>query len=498
MNSVQRLHHLFPLAFCLAFVAYSAVFVLGQYQTDNGDFDQYAIHARNLILMRPWSFIVAGFPGVLPGYPTVLAAIFWLFGLNLHVVGVVNAIAWAAYAYAFFLIYRTKFDFKSTSYIYILVLLTSYSVISFQQEGLPNIVFAASCALALLMSERMQKVGLRPLGVLIFLLPTAIRLECVALYAAVAAYSFYARQIKLAALAVLGIIIALGLDYFVSNYSGMVSNVEIARYFATTSGGASGGIGEIISSFAYMIVRYIFGAEIWLLPPTIRSSELFSIQFTPRLNSIITTTSLIFVSLVVFGASRRPIWRVDKLYLCAHLIAISCLILPEAPQRYSLPIIGVTVFYAARAIEIIISRLVVIGRYRALCVVAIIGSSVLVPNIMLLYAASGAPRSSNYHFSSNTLDVADMLSEEYCSAPVAYYKTRIIMLLMDVRHCTPSVLNLRSPKDADAALSRDASLVVRKGYSQYGQIQVEEYLSGHSGVKIIWEDKVHIVYRRAQ
>jgi hypothetical protein len=496
LNLIKRVFNWLPLILCACFVAYSATFVLGQFQTDNGDFDQYAVHARNLVLMRPWSFIVAGFPGVLPGYPMVLAITFLAFGLNLYVVGILNAVFWAAYAYVFFIMCKDRFLYRSTSYIYIILLLTSCSLLVFQQEGQPNLFFAATCALALLGSQKIENAGATALAIVAVLLPAIVRVESIALYASIFVYALYARNTTLTKVALIGIVITASLDFFISRYAGMTSNFTMLERMAHAPGTHGTALREHLSAFLYMLVSYVVGVERWILPPTIRGATWLTFEFSPRLIATITFTSLLLAALVIVGVVRRPLWNLDKIYLCAHLAAISCLILPEAPQRYTLPIVGIAVFYAVQTIELIVSRARFLGRYRASCVAVLLICSVLIPSLRFVPRASAAPRASNYHFAPSILAVADMLSRENCSTPIAYYKTRIMMLLMDVRGCDPSIFNLRSPADVNRALQRNALLVSRKGYPYYGLPTVENYLHGRAGIEKLWEDKDHVIYRR--
>ena len=79
------------------FVAVSATLVLGDYQALGGDFAQYLMHARNLLLGRPYSDLLEHYPSVLPGYPALLTVPMWLFGADFHWYGLLNSLMWAGY-----------------------------------------------------------------------------------------------------------------------------------------------------------------------------------------------------------------------------------------------------------------------------------------------------------------------------------------------------------------------------------------------------------------
>lgn len=107
---------------CVSFVVISAGCALGMYQGQGGDFAQYALHARNVLLGREWSFLLEGYPAVLPLYPLLLAGIFSVSGDNFYLVAISNSCFWSASTFGAYLICRDMFGNRSTALLGLLII----------------------------------------------------------------------------------------------------------------------------------------------------------------------------------------------------------------------------------------------------------------------------------------------------------------------------------------------------------------------------------------
>jgi drug/metabolite transporter (DMT)-like permease len=128
--------HVVPIILAGSFVAFSALFVLGNYQNHDGDFGQYVIQARNLLLGRPWDHLVAGLPSVPPLYSVLLASLTWLGGVNAYAYAVLNSVLWAGGALVAFHFFRREFKTQVVAYAFLVFVLFSPFVLYFQQSGI--------------------------------------------------------------------------------------------------------------------------------------------------------------------------------------------------------------------------------------------------------------------------------------------------------------------------------------------------------------------------
>jgi hypothetical protein len=304
-----------PIGFAGTFVLFSALFVLGNFQNHDGDFGQYVIQARNLLLGRPWDHLVAGLPSVPPLYSMLLAALTWFGGVNAYAYAVLNSVLWAGTAVMAFHFFRNDFKSEVTAYGFLVAVLFSPFILYFQQSGVPNILYGAGAMLALLSAKRLSEGAFRLSYALCILLPALIRSEALALYAALFLYFGLKQQWRLLILPVLGVALLIGSDLLLSLNFDLRSNF---RHAASTAEGASGGwdAGRLLSAYCYMFLSYFFGFADFLFAPGITAKQ--AIWSLPIGQFLFRVGPLAIVIASIFGAGvlihRRYLSR--QAFLC--------------------------------------------------------------------------------------------------------------------------------------------------------------------------------------
>ena len=494
----MKVDRLLPLLFGGGFVLFSALFVVGHYQNHAGDFGQYAVQARNLVLGRPWDHLVAGFPSVPPAYSFLLAVVTWLSGFNVYHFALLNSALWAGCAIAAFHFFRDEFRHRATAYVFLLVVLFTPLVIAFQQNGIPNILYAATCLFTLLAAKRLSEGPFRILLAVCILLPALVRSEALALYAALFVWFALRRQWKLAALPVLGGVLLLVSDLLLSLNFNLVSNFRIVARLANLTGGASAQASEfdpsrLLSGSAYMFLSYLSGfAEYFMTHTQLQAQKIWEI---PVGSGLVVRTGPVSLALVLMAtagiAVHRKFLSLDKVFLVAHLALLSAvLLLRGVPGRYLLPILPIFIFYVVLALERAWSLLRVPGPALPVLTLAPIALAFWfsIPTFM------AAPARSNSLFSPRMDAVARWVAENRQGRPVAYYKGRLMTLLLDLRSDNPvQAVSVRRIGPAEAMLRQNGLIVVRK-FKRYGQPELLAGLQANPDAELVWEDSRHAVF----
>ncbi len=480
-----------PIGFAGIFVLFSALFVLGRYQNHDGDFGQYIIQTRNLLLGRPWDHLVAGLPSVPPLYSVLLASLTWFGGVNAYAYAVLNSVLWAATAVMAFHFFRHDFKSEATAYAFLLAVLFSPFVLYFQQSGVPNILYAAGAMLALLSAKYLSEGGFRFGYALCILLPALIRSEALALYAALFMYFGLKQQWWRLILPVLGVALLIGSDLLISLNFDLRSNFLHA---ASTAEGASGGwdAARLLSAYSYMFLSYFFGFADFLFAPGITAKQaIWNLpigQFLFRVGPLSIAMAGIFVAGVLV---HRRYLSLDKLFFAAHVGLISMFLLVDGvPVRYLLPLAPIYIFYVFFAAERLLAFLRVAPRTApALTALPfLIVYAVSIPKLMTV------PAKENSLFTPAMSSLADWIAQNSGGKPVAYYKTRLMTLLLDLRSDeTKQSRNVRSVQQAERLLSRGALVVIRK-VPEARQLTILGELRANRNASAVWEDDMHAVF----
>lgn len=495
---LAQAERLLPFLFGGGFVLFSALFVLGHYQNHAGDFGQYAVQARNLVLGRSWDHLVAGFPSVPPAYSFLLAVVTWIGGFNAYHYALLNSVLWAGCAIAAFHLFRDAFRHRATAYVFLLAVLFTPLVVAFQQNGIPNILYAAACLFALLAAKKLSEGPFRLLPAACILLPALVRSEALALYGALFIWFALRRQWKLAALPVLGVVLLLVSDLLLSLNYDLVSNFRIVARLANLPGGESAqGRGfdplRLLAGSAYMFLSYLSGfAEYFMTNAQLQAQKTWQL---PVGTGLVVRTGPVSVALVLLAAAgiaaHRKFLSLDKVFLATHLALLSAfLLLRGVPARYLLPILPIFIFYAVFALERAWSLL----RVPAPALPVLTLAPIAFAFSLSIPAYMAAPARSNSLFSPHMGAVADWVAQNRQGRPVAYFKDRLMTLLLDLRSDDAvQAVGVRSPAQVDAMLRRNGLIVLRK-YKRYNQQQLLEGLQANPDAELVWEDAMHAVF----
>jgi len=485
--------NVFPIVLAGFFVAFCALFVLGDYQNHDGDFGQYVIQARNLLLGRPWDHLVAGLPSVPPLYSALLAGLTWFAGVSAYIYAVLNSVLWAGGAVMAFHFFRRDFKTEAVAYSFLVIVLFSPFVLYFQQSGIPNILYAAGAMLALTSARRLGEGCFRFRHVLFILLPAFIRSESLALYAALFVYFGLKQQWRSLVLPVLGVVLLIGSDLLLSLNFDLASNF---RHAARTAEAASEGwdAARLLAAYCYMILSYLFGLADVLFTPGIMGRQAiwsltigeFALRFGPA--------SIMLTGVFLAGVwMHRRCLSLDKLFLAAHLGLISMFLLVDGvPVRYLLPLGPIYVFYVLFAVE----RSLVSWRISPRAVPVLTALPFVVMYLVAIPKLMSVPARENSLFTPAMSSLADWVAQNGDGRPVAYYKTRLMTLLLDMRSDrTQQVLNVRSIRQAESLLNRGALVVIRK-VPEANQLAILDKLRRDRDASVVWEDEMHAVFSR--
>ena len=242
------------------------------------------------MLDRPYSWLMEGFPSVLPGYPAVLAGLTAVFGVDYFVYGLFNSLCWAAYAWLAVVLFRSRFDTPGQAFVLCSIVLFSPLVIHFQQHAQPNLLYALTAMAALVSTQRLVDEPVRPtvrclLLCLVLLLPALVRKEALGLYAVVLMYIALNRRWWLAGLPVAAMVGIVAFDVAAVDVldQGSVFRIFARRYLADAP--STGGIplagremGPLVA-FVFAILTYLAALVGFLLPEGVVRWAAFPVEF---------------------------------------------------------------------------------------------------------------------------------------------------------------------------------------------------------------------------
>lgn len=431
----------------VSFVLCSVIFVLGNYQTTNGDYYQYQIHADNLREGLPWATFLEGYPSVLPGWSVMLAMWQTVFGNSLFAVGLLNSILWALTALVYSrLLLRLGWGWGTRLAVTSILLLSPF-VISFQQEGQPNIFAALSVAVGLwatyvLAEERgWPRSRLQWLAVAALLLASVVRIESVILYIATAL--FFASRKRWVALVwpALGSFVSIALTAAFADESGLRSNIGGGLGFIDRNlegaGTVTGGLlwfNDYLSTCLGLLSQMV---DVFSAIP-FGQSLTFSAQ-TGYSHSIGVGTFAI-LALVAVGMSRGEVhpatqcegagfrtsqWLTPLRLLLPGTVAFWALLgLSVVPERYLLPAAPAFLAFAVIGVAYLVARL------RRFARSAGVGAwtAVVLINVVNLPPDIHYPRQRNFVGRPDSMAMFDVMADEALEQrPIGYWKPRLMM-----------------------------------------------------------------------
>ena len=379
----------------LAFVLFVSTQVVGDYQSDNGDYYQYQMHADNLRAGAPWDRFVDGYPSVLPGWPVMLLLWQTLFGGSFTPIGVLNALLWAGCAWIYNGLFARLGWRPGVRVAFVALMCVCPSVIANVQEGQPNLFAAFATALALSAAYRMAGPGpeldlagegtTRPgwaaARAPAFLLLSLVRVESAVVYLASAIHFAVRGRWRPFAWCVLGMALTLGVSAWLAVAFDMKSNLSHG-----TSIIGKNGMSELGSSWAALQwlehrVAY-FGA---LLARTLEAfapqgfslGETVTVSVPPRFDETFSLFTLAALGLMAVGLFAREC-RVDaqggpgvggvralaatwltpmKLTLAGHLAFWTLVGLDFVHDRYLFPVLPIALAFAVRGAALVLGGL---------------------------------------------------------------------------------------------------------------------------------------------
>ncbi|MEL6861531.1 MAG: hypothetical protein AAGL11_06820 [Pseudomonadota bacterium] len=481
----------------VAYIVACAVFVVGDYQNYNGDFGQYYLHAKNLLNGRSWSFLVEGYPAVLPGYSIFLALLFAVFGDSYHVIGTANAFLWAATAVLFSLHIRDVFQRELLAFaVFLGALVASYPVM-FMQDGQPNIFYAFSFALAL-WAMRQTALPFRYSAILI-LIPALIRIDSLVIYVALFMFSGFGKDRKVLWVSILGACLTIGTDIFIALAFGMKSNII---HFLNISGGATdgGGFGGFVSAYMETLLGTVLR-----MPDILLSGELDLFQSIQIRGSsgYFATTSLIGLLVAFFcvvgifstdqryshSRSRDGLLSLERILLVGHLLFISLFLVNVLAVRYILPVFPLYLLFVVLGMEACLGYF---RAYRGLWVLLVAPALFLIGEATAKYDRSFAMRK-NFMTTAATQEMADQVADMKGDRPVGFHKPRLMTVLMEKRNVAKTkAIGVRDGGAAQLVLDGDGLIVTRVGLTR---AVLYEWLEANSDVCSTWSSNGFAIYQ---
>lgn len=473
-----------PFSVCCTFVIFSACFVLGDYQNHGGDFGQYIIQARNLLLGRPWDFLLNGYPSPLPAYSAVLAVITKFFGINPYAYGLLNSFLWALCSLFSYMHFYRFFAAQSTAYVFLALVTFSPYVVGFQQSGVPNILFATSIMLALFISKNLSDDRPTWYVYLLFWLPAIIRTEAIVFYFSFILLFVLQRQWRRTIVPIVGIAIVVLLTGALQLAFNLVSNFEIIRYVTTSTTDSFIARNDTLPLLAFlqlsiqMFFGYLFELGLLMTAPTV-ISKISLIPFA-------------LCGLAALGMRKfKPGASFESIYLALQLLFLSGFLMPTgAEPRLLLPILPVFIFFIVYGLERNLASL----NFGPRTVSAIIGIPfAILTTVSMPYQIARAARM-NSLFTDEMSALADWLAKNQGPRSVAYYKARLLTMLLDLHAAeSPLVLNFRTYDEAIFLLKQNAIVVVHKT-NDFDQEKIRTQLLQRTDTSVLREDSQHTVF----
>ena len=484
-----------------SFVVVSATLVLGDYQALGGDFAQYLMHARNLLLGRPYSDLLEHYPSVLPAYPALLTIPMRLFGADFYWYGLLNSLMWAGYCVLALRYFAPRLGTAAAAWAFMGVVVFAQFVTHFQQHVQPNILYAFAAMAALCVLRHVETNSqnkpwqLLLLGV-VLVLPALVRKEALALFGVVGFCFAMRRQWAWAAVAAVAFVGAALFDAV-----GSVALEQEAtlgelrdRYLAGQQRKSPLAREGLLPAFGYAMTTYVVELVHFVVPKDVTAlAHVFTVPFSERANVDVPLLALPIVALFLWGFCRGGLLHADKLFVAAHLLVITAyfvLIIGKGtvPARYALPLLAPFWFYVVTALQAAVHRVSPVLSWA-------VASAVVAGAVWASVDKWSEPRRVSDAASAPMREVVQWMVENHDDGEIGYVKPRVLTLLLDEAGRRTTVSGLRTEGQAELLLSSGGTLVTRK-MAAYGQPAVQAFAEA-AGADLVMENLRFKVYRAA-
>jgi hypothetical protein len=487
---------------CTSFVLLSAFTVLGNFQDHGGDFAQYITHARNLLWHRPWSYYLRGYPAVLPAYPILLSLPTALFGVNFYVYAIINSILWAAVGFVSYLSLRRGFSSPFTAFALLVGTLFLPYVFYFQQNALPNILYAFAVVGALLAATRLANADLARRGViwrvLVLLAPAVVRTESLALYAAIAAWFVLQRKYRLLVVPVVGVCMVVTLDLAIAISGHQESNfhviLRIFDHFAVPGSTQPSALSKAAYGVPFMLSAYLTRLGSLLFPPDLQMWPAVSLAFGPTMAVSTSIPSVVLLILALREVARLPTGKSPyALFFWAHLATLSAFltVTSRGAPRYLLPVLPFFLSCCLLSFERVFAGLGIRPAFFGPAILA----TIIATSGYGCCAVRRYPAMHNKIVTPTTVELVAWCARNDNQSGIAHYKARVLTMLLDGKYhglpCHPLVRK--------AALRRylrqsGFTFVVRK-FPAYEQEAILAKLRASRRAVAVFENKDYAVFR---
>ena len=485
----------------LVWFLFCAFFVLGNYQTTNGDYGQYYMHAQNMLNGRDWDYLVERYPAVLPGWPVVLALLYTLFGTGAYAIGLLNTLFWVLTCLLAWLHFKDMLQSKWAGYLMFLVALTCPYALIFQQEGQPNLFYVFAFTLAFFSIRRFADSNRIILLTLCVLLPATIRLESIVIYIAMAVYVLAIGRRRLIVLPLCGIALTVLLDVLIASTTEMRSNFSGFYDLANVkhSSGEDSGILLFLQNYAYYLVALILNIPHLLNSFVEASQGHIDISAENRLSAKAGLLSVFLTALAAVGffsvrktlggvRDSKSFFSFERLLFMGHLAFTALFLLRAIPPRYLLSILPIYVYFLIYGVEVLISSFRLPQRFTIL-VTSIVFLLYIKPIIHQDYSFA---KRKNFLYSEETTTMADHLASIKGERQVGFWKGRLITVLLYERNVIDRApQQIRAWQHAEQLFSEDGIFAAKNNAVS---TSLKEYLEGRTDVCVTWKHKTYTFY----
>lgn len=438
-----HLHYLGMLLICALYLALSS-FAIGNYQNQNGDYAQYLIHSRNLLLGRPWGFLLETYAAVLPGYPLLLTPVLAIFGLNFAAIAWLHSILIACMGFLTYLLALRILKTRLLAFLTATIFLTNGFLINFQQDAQPNIFFAFSilCAFFAYQYRSEKPASLRSILLIVLLpLPGLIRLESFVLYIGLQFAKPMPGLVLRLYLALLTI-----LPFLVSHFiklSGKLSDYGVSAAGSKLPVGFSDLLVFIQGAFEFFLSMPLILTRIWYGAQPSVSAQIF----------LWLGTLGIFILLKTY--------RQFSFYFFLHLglMFIFTLHSPALPERYLIPLLSIwsiAIFSGPQ----LLYRSLRISNFLFLSSALILFAALILPLFSIIKQSLAEPSHGDFYHRKDITESFDFVAKNFPDRTVGFYKPRIATLLLDERGIQRQAIGVRSAESASALFRRKGVVII--------------------------------------
>lgn len=493
------------LATVFAFTVYCvlSLLTLDPHQGWGGDFAHYLINARNILLGRPYQFLLETMPIGNPGYPAFLAILTAIAGESFLIYKIPNIFFWLLICLLVRQYYRREGCTLVESFLIFLLFLTLRYAFQFKTNILPDLLFCLVSLTSLLFIAKTPKDRIPTAQVFMIVsllcVGTVVKPANIALVAAATAFFIFRKN----AILVLSILGSQGVIYFAQQKmlgaNAMTNHLKIAEEI---SGAGKSVIGL---EFALKFLRRSFfqASQINLgFFDTFLGYGLFRINQIEQSDKFLISivVMLIFFVLLTIGVWRKikvsGTWVHIDVIFTVFYGSMLCLWHTNIDHRYLLPILPFITFYQYLGITFCVAkvskyfgssvnwpRLLTMGLAASLIFINLfrIGSDVK-NGLLFAPAHSLNTRLSTNVFITEVYDWIKKNAEKDLS--VGFYKPRTMAYFTDFRS-----FGVRAPRHIENAINRESFYLVLARSSE-----LNPQMQSTKGVQIAFSNEGYLVY----